>query len=214
VRVALGLARPDAGRALVFGRDVATLAPRELARAVAATLQEEPVDFPFTVAETVLLGRTPHLGPLGLEGPADLAAADRALAAVGAQDLAGRPIHALSGGELRRVLLARALAQEADALVLDEPTAAVDLHHQLALFERLRAEADRGRAVLVVVHDLNLAAAYCDRLLVLAAGEVVGEGPPAEVLTEALVERVFRVRAYVTRNERTGTPLVIACGSR
>jgi iron complex transport system ATP-binding protein len=214
VRLLLGFLQPRAGKITVADRAVADYSRREFARAVAAVPQEMPVDFPFTVRELVLLGRMPHLGALGLEAQSDLDAADEAMTLCGVRELADRPIHALSGGELRRAYVARAIAQHANALVCDEPTSGLDIHHQIAVFELLRAQARAGRCVVAVVHDLNLAAAYCDRLLLLRNGSTVAEGTVEDVLTYRLVREAYDVDVYVGVNEITGARFLIPMGSR
>jgi iron complex transport system ATP-binding protein len=192
VRVALGLVRPSVGRALVLDRDAASWPRRDLARIAAVVSQREEATFPQRVRDAVALGRYPHLSPWGGERPADRAAIERALVACDAQALAERWVSTLSGGEFQRVRLARALAQEPRLLVLDEPTTSLDLRHEMELFERARALADRaGLAVLLITHHVNLAARYADHLLVLAHGRPVAQGTPGAVLTRETVERVF-----------------------
>ena len=209
LRLAMGLLRPTSGIIHVAGQIPSDGDRRAFARLVAAVPQETPVEFPFTVGELVLLGRTPHLGALGFESDEDVAIANEAMQSCGIRDLAARPITAVSGGELRRAFVARALAQKAKILLCDEPTAGLDIHHQVALFELLRAEARAGRCVVVVVHDLNLAAAYCDHLLLLKQGEVVAEGAVADVLTYRKVRAAFDVDVYVGVNDLTGSRFLI-----
>jgi iron complex transport system ATP-binding protein len=209
LRLAMGLLRPTAGTLRVAGQIPSQAERRAFARLVAAVPQETPVEFPFTVGELVLLGRTPHVGVLGLETEKDVAIANEAMRVCGIRELAGRPITAVSGGELRRAFVARAFAQQAQILLCDEPTAGLDIHHQVALFELLRAEARAGRCVVVVVHDLNLAAAYCDHLLLLKQGQVVAEGTVENVLTYRQVRAAFDVDVYVGVNEVTGSRFLI-----
>lgn len=209
LRLALGLMRPSAGQIEVEGRPPTAYDRREFARLVAAVPQEMPLDFPFTVGELVLLGRTPHIGILGIESSADIKATEAAMVACGVRELAGRPITAISGGELRRAFVARALAQQARVLLCDEPTTGLDIHHQVALCELLRTEARAGRCVVAVLHDLNLAAAYCDRLLLLKDGAVVAEGTVEETLTYRRVREAYGVDVYVGVNEITGTRFLI-----
>jgi iron complex transport system ATP-binding protein len=215
VRLVLGLRKPTAGRVLLGAerRDVATLPRREAARLVAAVTQEEALEFPFTVREVVLLGRTARLGPLGFESAVDRTTAERAMEETGVAHLADRLLYTLSGGERKRVFLARALAQEPELLVLDEPAAALDIHHQIAIFDLLRARHERGVTVLVVVHDLNLAAQYCERLLLVRAGAPVVDGTVEEILTYRRVREAFDIEVYVGVNEVNGTRFLIPMSS-
>lgn len=192
VRVALGLLSPAAGSAAILGRPAAAWTPRELARAVGVVTQREDNLFPQRVRETVGLGRYAHLSVWGAERTEDRAAVQRALGRCDVLDLADRWIWTLSGGEYQRVRLARALAQEPRLLVLDEPTASLDIRHEMELFELIRALADQdGLAVVLITHHVNLAARFADRVLVLAAGRLAGDGAPADVLTRETVEHVF-----------------------
>jgi iron complex transport system ATP-binding protein len=209
MRLATGLLAPQRGRVTIGDREVTKIPPRELARTVAAVTQEEALEFPFTALEVVLMGRTARLGPLGFERAEDVAAAEQAMAATGVGQLAARPLHALSGGERKRVLLARALAQDPELLVLDEPAAALDIHHQIAIFDLLAERHRRGVTVIVVVHDLNLAAAYCERLLLLRSGAPALAGTVEEILTYQRVKEVFGVEVYVGVNELTGHRFLI-----
>jgi ABC-type cobalamin/Fe3+-siderophores transport system ATPase subunit len=195
LRCLLGYLPPRSGRVTLDGANVADIPRRSFARSVAAVPQEMPTDFPLLVQELVLLGRLPHLPArgLGFERASDIAAADAALAACGVAELAGRPLHQLSGGELRRAYIARALAQQAPVLLLDEPTAGLDLYHQVAIVDLLRAEARAGRAVLAVLHDLGLAA-RCDRVVVLDRGAMALEGHPDEVLAPESLSAIFGLR--------------------
>ena len=192
VRIALGALTPLVGRADVIGRPASQWSRQDLARTVGVVPQREDNLFPQRVRETVLLGRYPHLPLWGGERPEDHAAVDRALAACDAQHLADRWLWTLSGGEYQRVRVARALAQEPKLLVLDEPAMSLDLKHQMELFELVRGLVERhGLGVLMITHDLNLAARFADSLLLLTGGRPVASGPPAAVLTQATVEAVF-----------------------
>src|SRR5437867_9167563 len=192
VRVALGLARPAAGSVMILGRPAGAWSRRAIARVVGVVAQREDNLFPQRVRETVLLGRYPHLSLLGGVRAADHAAVERALVACDAADLADRWLWTLSGGEYQRVRLARALAQAPRLLVLDEPTASLDLRHEMELFELVRALVDaQGLAVLMITHHVNLAARFADRVLLLAEGRSAGAGAPGEVLTRETAERVF-----------------------
>ena len=203
-RLLLGLVPPAAGQVSIDERDLASLPPRERARLVAAVLQDEPLEFPFTALEVVLMGRRARLGPFGFEVAADVEAAERAMRVTGVVELAARPMGELSGGERKRVLLARALAQETPALILDEPAAALDVRHQLELFQLLRARTQAGAAVVVVVHDLNLAAQWCDRVALLTAGAPAVVGRVDEVLTPARLGAALGVEVVVGAHPTTG----------
>ena len=203
-RLMLGLVAPQAGRVLAGERDLTSLPPRERARLVAAVLQDEPLEFPFRALEVVLMGRRARLGALGFERAADVAAAEAAMRDTGVLALADRPLAELSGGERKRVLLARALAQDTPVLVLDEPTAALDLRHQLDLFRLLDARRRAGAAISVVVHDLNLAASWCTRVALLSPGAPAIVGSVDEVLTEARIRAAFDVDVATGVHPRTG----------
>jgi len=192
VRVALGVLSPVEGRSEIDGRPAQTWLRQELARIVGVVPQREDNLFPQRVRETVLLGRYPHLSMWGRERAEDHAAVDRALAACDVTDLADRWLWTLSGGEYQRVRVARALAQEPKLLVLDEPGMSLDLKHEMGLFELIRGLVDtQGLGVLMITHDLNLAARFADSLLLLESGRPVASGAPADVLTQETVQAVF-----------------------
>jgi len=215
VRLAAGLLRPDAGLVRLAGRDLATHRRSDIARRIAVLPQNAPLPDGFTGWEIVLMGRTPHLDWLATEGPTDEAVARRALELVNAESLATRRIGELSGGERQRLLLARALAQEPDVLLLDEPTVHLDLTHQLAILDlvgSLAREADL--AVLGVFHELNLAAEYCDELVLLSDGRVVARGAPEETLTPRLIRAVYNVSLPVVRHPQSGRPAILLPAGR
>jgi iron complex transport system ATP-binding protein len=192
VRVALGLQTPLAGTALVQGRAAAAWPRRDLARVVGVVPQREDNLFPQRVRETVRLGRYPRLGAFGREREEDRVAVDRALERCDVAGLADRWLWTLSGGEYQRVRIARALAQEPQLLVLDEPTASLDLRHEMELFELVRRLVDQqGLAALLITHDVNLASRFADRLLLLSDGNAVATGAPADVLRREQAESVF-----------------------
>ncbi|GIJ65462.1 ABC transporter ATP-binding protein [Virgisporangium ochraceum] len=182
------------------GTHVSALSRRELARTVAVVAQTPVVPPGMTVIDYVLLGRTPHISPLGRESARDLAVVDGVLDRLDLAPFVGRLLATLSGGERQRVFLARALAQEAPVLLLDEPTSALDIGHQqdvLDLVDDLRR--DRDLTVLATMHDLSVAGEYADRLVLVAGGRVVATGPPAEVLTEELLTTQYRARVKVLK---------------
>jgi len=207
-RLCCGLLTPQQGSVSLQGEPLSKLSRRERARRVAFLPQHPPHDLSFTAHEVALMGRAPHLGLWSLEGPRDLDRARAALREVDALDLGDRPISQLSGGERQRVFLARAFAQEAALLVLDEPTAALDLAHQVLLVNALRRRAREGGGALLVLHDLALAGAASDRLVLLDRGRVVREGTPEDVLRPEVLSPVYGTDVEVVPNPATGQPLV------
>ncbi|WP_199433471.1 ABC transporter ATP-binding protein [Qaidamihabitans albus] len=195
LRLLAGLRRPAAGAVLVDDLDIAGWGRRDLARRIAVVEQQVSTEIDLTVTEVVALGRTPHRSGWGGAGGGDAAAVTRALERTELEHLAHRKWHSLSGGERQRAQIARALAQEPSELLLDEPTNHLDIAHQLALLDLVRRLPVTG---VVALHDLNLAAMFCDELMVLAAGRVVAAGAPADVLTEDLVRDVYGVRCSVS----------------
>lgn len=197
LRALLGLEPAASGEVRLGGRALSAMSRPEIARAATLVLQDTHVEVPITVRELVSLGRHPHRG---VSDPArDRDAIARAIARVEIEALADRDVRTLSGGELQRAHLARALAQDTPVVLLDEPTASLDLHHQLHTLATLRALAGEGRAVLVVLHDLALAARWAERIVVLAGGRVRAEGAPDAVLTRAVIREAFGVEVRVER---------------
>lgn len=209
LRALMGAIPLESGRASIDGRDVAAWDRRMLACTVGVVPQTESTSFPLTVREMVGLGRYPHLGPVRSEGPVDHEAVRRALERCAIAELAERRITTLSGGELQRTRIARALAQEPRALVLDEPTASLDLRHEMAILGSLREWADGGTTVLLITHDLDLAARFADRMVLLDGGRLAAEGAPEEVLREDVLERVFGWPVRVDRDPIVGALRVI-----
>lgn len=207
-RIACGLLAPKSGEVLLSGDPIAQLPRRERARRVSFLPQETPHELAFTAREVALMGRAPHLGLWALEGPNDHARAEAALRETDTLELAERPVAKLSGGERQRVFLARAFAQEAALFVLDEPTAGLDLGHQVLLVNALRKRARSGFGALLVLHDLALAGAACDRLILVVAGSVQSQGAPAEVLRPELLEAAYGTAVDVVQDPKTGQPLV------
>jgi cobalamin transport system ATP-binding protein len=213
VRIIAGMLRPDSGRVLLEGASVNDLPRRDLARRVALVPQETQTTFDFTVLDMVLMGRYPHLGPFELERPADLAIARDALRATGTETLESRAFATLSGGEKQRVIIAAALAQASDILLLDEPTTALDLGYQFeiaALLKRLNAE--HGTTMVVSTHDLNLAATLCERVVLIKSGSVIAYGPTGDTLTADNIRRLYDVEADVQFHARAGHLTVVPLG--
>ncbi|HLZ32180.1 MAG TPA: ABC transporter ATP-binding protein [Chloroflexota bacterium] len=209
LRVAGGLLRPSAGRALLGDRDLATLRVREIARHIAVVPQEGPVPVGLCVREMVELGRTPYVRLLLGSTAHDRHAVDWAMAVAGVAELADRFVDELSGGERQRVILARALAQEPRVLLLDEPTANLDLQHQVAMLELVRGlTREQGLTVVAAVHDLQLAALYCDQIALMSAGQIVSQGSPEAVLTAPLLLATFGQRVVLSAHPTHGVPLV------
>jgi iron complex transport system ATP-binding protein len=198
VRALSGLVRLERGEVRVEGKPLAEWTRPALARVLAVVPQGEEVVFPLRVEETVMLGRYARLGPFAAPGAADRAAVADALVRCDVAAFAGRTIDSLSGGEWQRVRLARALAQEPRVLVLDEPTTSLDVRHEMELFELVRRLVDGGLAGLVITHHINLAARFADRMILLSAGRVAAEGPPAEVLRRETLREVFGWPVAVT----------------
>lgn len=213
LKLLAGTLRPDAGEVTLEGRSLALFGRRALARRIAVVPQETQVTFEYSVLEIVLMGRHVHLGTFELEGPGDVAAARDALAATGASDLEGRPFSTLSGGERQRVIIASALAQSAEILLLDEPTAALDLRYQIqvaAILRRLNCE--RQITIVMSTHDLNFAAGVCRNLAMLREGRIVAHGPAADVLTREHVRAVYDVDADVQWHDAAQHVVVVPTG--
>ena len=209
LRVASGLLRPRLGRVVLEGTDLSALSPRDRAQTIAVVPQDAPVPTGLLVREMVGLGRTPYLGLLLGPGAQDRRAVDWALSAAGIESFADRFVDELSGGERQRVILARALAQQPRLLLLDEPTANLDLYHQVAMLELVRGlTREHGLAVLAAVHDLQLAALYCDRVALLSQGRIVSQGSPEAVLTAPLLLEAFGQRVVLSSHPTHGVPLV------
>jgi iron complex transport system ATP-binding protein len=211
LKLLAGLLQPAAGVVRLDGRDVAGLGHRALARRIAVVPQETRLAFEYSVLEVVLMGRFPHLGAFELESQQDLSIAREALTATGTLALADRPFDTLSGGEKQRVVIASALAQAADTLLLDEPTASLDPGYQVEMASLLRTlNRERGVTMAVATHDLNLAAGLCRELVLLRSGEVLAAGPTHEVLTKETVRALYDIEADVQYHERAGHLTVVA----
>lgn len=203
-----GLRQPDRGHVCVGGHPAAEQTPPDLARVLALAPQEYAAGFDFTVREVTAMGRRPHIGRWGMLGPADHAAVDEALREVHMDALADRVFTTLSGGERRRCIVARALAQSTPVLLLDEPTAGLDIAHALRVMDAARKRARSGVCVLSVSHDLNLAAAWADELIFLKDGQIAAQGPVDDVCTQSVLSDIYQTRIAVQTCPLTGRPAV------
>jgi iron complex transport system ATP-binding protein len=210
LRLLSGTRHPTSGRVLLGDRPLDQLSRRDAARQIAVVPQETELAFEYTAIEIVLMGRHPHLGVFTVEGPDDIRIAQDAMAATGTSHLAERPFHELSGGEKQRVVIAGALAQSAKLLLLDEPTASLDLGYQLeisALLQRLNQH--HGVTMAISTHDLNLAASICRELIMVRDGRVLAAGPTSEVLTPDNIARLYDVEADVRVHAGTGHMTIV-----
>lgn len=196
LRLASGVISASAGRVMLGDESISTLSKRQLARGVAMVPQNLHVPFPFRVGELVMMGRAPHQPMLGLESTSDVELALAALERFGMAGLADRGIATLSSGERQLVLFARALVQDPDVLLLDEPTAFLDLRHRVEVLREVRSFARSGRSALVVSHDLSLAARSCDRIVLLGQGGVEAVGRPIDVLTPEKLKAAFEIEVF------------------
>lgn len=210
LRTVYRMLRPSHGHVLADDRDVWATPARDAARITAALVQDSPADLELTVADCVATGRLPHGRLLTADRAEDRRVVEQSMNRVGVEHLADRDVSTLSGGERQRVQLARALAQHPRVLVLDEPTNHLDIRHQLQLLALVRS---LRITTLVTLHELNLAASYCDEIVVLDHGRVAAAGPPEEVFTPQLLQRVFGVRADTITNPLTGRPQLVYADS-
>jgi ABC-type cobalamin/Fe3+-siderophores transport system ATPase subunit len=214
LKVLGGLLEPWEGSVAIAGRALREFDRRALARTLAVVGQESGVAFPFTALEVVMMGRAPHLGPMSFESRADVEIAREALARMGLLGLAARYVQELSGGERRCVVIARALAQQPKIALLDEPTAFLDLKHIAQIFDVFCGLcAEHGLAVVATLHDLNAAANYADRVMLLKDGVAVACGAPQEVLTAENLRHVYETDVYVGRNPATGAVAILPAGT-
>jgi iron complex transport system ATP-binding protein len=204
----------EGGEIHVSGDALSSLTPQETARRVAVAVQREEPAFPMRVTEYVALGRYPRLGLWRSASQPDDSAVEGALARAGVSEFAERRTDELSGGEWQRVRIARALSQEARSLVLDEPTTFLDLAHEMALFELVRALASEGMAILIVSHQLNLVARFADEVVLLDHGRVVAAGAPDDVMQAKLLEQVYEWPLVVTRDPAIGAPSLVPLRKR
>jgi iron complex transport system ATP-binding protein len=210
LRILGGLLHPAAGRVTLDGENLRAISRATAARRMAMVPQETQLAFEYSVLEMAMMGRYPHLGAFEIEGPGDLAIARDALRATGTLHLESRMFNTLSGGEKQRVVIAAALAQNPDILLLDEPTASLDLAYQLEIRTILhRLNGERGLTIVVSTHDLNLAAGLCRDLILLDRGRILAAGPTPSILEPSLIRRLYGVDVDITRNARSGHLTVV-----
>lgn len=209
MKILSGIFKHQDGLVKILGYPVGHYSRKGLARAIAFVPQTIPVDFPFTVTEVVLMGRSPYLGMLGLEQERDLEIARQAIAFTGVEHLAHRKLHQLSGGEQQRAFIARAICQEPEIMLLDEPTASLDLAYQVRIMDLMeKLKTEKGITVVMVSHDVNLAGMYADHLLLLHKGQVVCQGLPNEVLTYKTLEAAYGCTLLVDESPLGKSPRV------
>ncbi len=210
LRLMGGLYRARSGRILVNNTDIRNLSAIECARMVAYVFQENYTGFPFTVMQIVLLGRHPHRQNMFKDNDKDIKIAEEMLSLLGMYEMRDRLFRSLSGGEKQRVAIAAALAQDTPVILFDEPTAFTDIRYQSEIYRLIHAISKRQNLTSVVItHDINLAALYCDTVTALSKGSVVGTGTPAEIITESLLEKVYSTRVKIIRHPEEDVPLVV-----
>ena len=203
------LLSPQQGEVFFDRLSLKKMSRGEIAKKIAVVAQETYPAFPFRVIEMVLMGRSPYLGHLMFESPKDLEIAKRAMEWTEILPISQRPMDELSGGERKRVYIARALAQEPEVILLDEPTTNLDIHHQVESLDLvLSLNREKGLTILMASHDLNLASEYSDRLILLQHGSIFHMGPPEEVMTQGNIEKVYGCQVWVDRNPVSGMPRV------
>lgn len=214
VKVIDGVLTPQEGEVWINGLSSRKLKREELAKIIAVVPQESMMTFPFTVQEIVLMGRAPHLGRWRFEGDTDFQIARQAMELTDTLALMNRSMNALSGGERQMVLIARALAQQPQIMLLDEPTAFLDLKHQIGFFDVVQSlNKNQSLTVIAVTHDINLASLYCDRVILLNKGEIHCMGSPAEVITETHIKEVYETNVIIDKSPATGKPRVTPLSS-
>ena len=210
LKIISGTLKSDSGQITVNGSRIETIGRRELARKIAVVPQENTIPFSFTALEVVLMGRASFLPFFGFETHDDIAIAKKAMELTDIIHYADRSIQELSGGEKQRVIVARALAQQADILLLDEPTTFLDIRHQMDLYRLIKNKnTNYGLTVITVVHDINLASSFCNRIIFLKNGKIVADGTPHEVVRYAKIRDVFETEVYVGINDLTGMPYYV-----
>jgi iron complex transport system ATP-binding protein len=214
LRIIDGLLVPQNGGVWIKGAPISTMKRRDVARIIAVVPQDSEMTFPFTAEEVVLMGRSPHLGLMSFEGETDFRIAQHAMEMTDIIDLAPRRMNELSGGERQRVLIARALAQEPEVMLLDEPTAFLDIRHQMEILDLAKKlNKTKGVTVVAVTHDINLASMYCDRIIFLQDGSIRCMGSPDAVISETHIRDVYGIQVLVDTNPVAGCPRVTMIGA-
>ncbi len=210
LKIISGILKAQRGALFLEGRPFEKVQHKNRAKFIAVVPQETSIPFSFSAVEVVLMGRAPYLKPFGFETKADIVIAKNAMSATDVSHLSERNIQELSGGEKQRVIVARALAQEPQLLLLDEPTTFLDIKHQMELYRlvKKRNEED-GLTVITVLHDINLASTFCDRIIFLKQGQIVADGTPHDVIKYAKIKEVFDTEVYVGINDLTGMPYYV-----
>ncbi len=215
LKILYRLLSPQKGEVLFEGMPLKKMSRQHIAKSIGVVPQESQLLFPFRVGEVVLMGRSPYLGRLLFERKKDLEIAERAMAWTDLLSIANRPMDELSGGERKRVFIARAIAQEPQLILLDEPTANLDLHHQIGFLDLiLRLNDERGLAVVMASHDINLASEFCHRLILLKGGRIYAMGQPEEVITLQNMQSVYGCSVLVDRNPLSGSPRITLLNRR
>lgn len=215
IRTLAGVLKPAAGSVLLKDREASRIPRKELAGMLAVVPQDSPVAFDFSVVEVVLMGRSPYMSRYQLESDEDMSITANAIKRANLTDLANRNVGTLSGGERQRVMVARALAQQSEIIFLDEPTAHLDINYQVEVLHLVKREiTENHKTGVVVLHDLNLAAEFCDRLIMLRDGEVYACGTPDEVITAENVRKVYGTAVWIRRHPTSGRPYVLSMGSQ
>lgn len=206
----LKILKPKNGTVYIEDTDLTRLKSREIAKRMSSVPQNTHLDFEFSVLDVVLMGRSPYLRRFQSESMKDVEISKKAMLATNTWELKEKSINEISGGERQRVIVARALAQEADIMLLDEPVSQLDIHHQLELMDTLRTLVDKsGLTVIAVLHDLNLAAQYSDQIILLNEGRIISQGTPEQVLTEVNIETAYNMKVHIMSNPVTGKPHII-----
>jgi iron complex transport system ATP-binding protein len=209
LKILYGLIYPQKGLVFIDGGELRQMKRSDIAKKIAVLPQDTQISFPFTALEVVLMGRSPYLGRLQFEGREDFEIAERAMRLTDTLHASRRPINELSGGERQRILIARALAQEPEIILLDEPTSNLDINHQVEFYDLIsRLNREKRLTILTVSHDINLASEYCRKIILLKAGRIFKMGSPKEVVVEESIRQVYGRRVLVDENPLTGSPRI------